>query len=333
MTALGLKRFLPGYAARWRRGFGLLLEHVHRLVPEMRFGDDDTVPWLEREGLRFFGFANTPKETEQLALLQRFMPREMPAGHYRLVKDYVTRFLYPHMRPDVTPEGIHSGNWGGFHGQHKETLADYAPCDADGHGAGLLPKAFAFRPDDVVIDGGCFIGMGDIHVAGLVPGGHVYALEADAACHALLERNLSFNAVANVTGFHRAVWNTDTVIDLESGSAQANSLVSEVVAGQEKRPVRTISIDQLVAERDVRKVDMISLTLNGAEVEALEGAAETLRRFRPRVRLPGWYTRQGVAIKDLAVKALASAGYRAWATPRGNVLALHAGQCREGTGR
>jgi len=316
--ALRLKALIPGYRNRWQRHYALLLDHFRKLAPQLRLGEEEGTPWLETAGLRFYGFWPGDKERQQLFLLGNSLPPAIPPEYYRLAKDYVTRFLYPHMRPDLSPIGITPANWGGFHGQHKESLADYSGADA-----AFLRRQFTPQPDEVIIDGGCFVGMGDIHMSRLLPDGHIYAVEADAACHALLRRNLEQNRIANVTPFHRAMWKEDTFLDLESDHAQANTLVSEVHVGRERVRVRTIGIDQLVEEQSISRVDMISMTLNGAEVESLEGARETLRRFRPRVKLPGWYLRNGVPIWKISGEYLEGMGYRVFTTPRGNVLAVH----------
>ena len=320
---LRLKALIPGYCGRWRRQYALMLDHFRKLAPQLTLGRDGETPWLEAAGLRFYGFWPGDKERHQLFLLGDALPPAIPPEYYRLAKDYVTRFLYPHMRPDLSPQGITPANWGGFHGQHKESLADYRGADAT-----FLGRCFTPHPDEVIIDGGCFVGMGDIHMSRLLPDGHIFAVEADAACHALLRRNLVHNRIANVTPFHRAMWKEDTFLDLESDHAQANTLVSEVHVGKERVRVRTISIDQLVEEEGLARVDMISMTLNGAEVESLAGARETLRRFRPRVKLPGWYLRNGVPIWKISGNFLEEIGYSVFTTPRGNVLAVHPSQAK-----
>ena len=56
--------------------------------------------------------------------------------------------------------------------------------------------------------------------------------------------------------------------------------------------VGTVTIDELVRIHSLAKVDYVSLTLNGAEVEAIDGMKETLTTHCPRIRLAGWYVRE-----------------------------------------
>ena len=152
----------------------------------------------------------------------------------------------------------------------------------------------------------------------------MYAVEADRACHALLSRNMAHNGISNVTTLHRAVWDSETELDLQSDFAQANSLVAEVHKGATVERVKTITIDGIVEKYGLNKLDMLSLTLNGAEVEAIKGAERTLKDLRPRIRLAGWYTRGGQKISAITKGQLEALGYQVFIGPRGNTMALPA---------
>jgi Methyltransferase FkbM domain len=47
----------------------------------------------------------------------------------------------------------------------------------------------------------------------------------------------------------------------------------------------TLSIDDLVRRQGLSRVDFIKMDIEGAELSALQGAAETLRAFRPKLAL------------------------------------------------
>jgi FkbM family methyltransferase len=49
--------------------------------------------------------------------------------------------------------------------------------------------------------------------------------------------------------------------------------------------VSTIAIDDLVRNRQLSRVDMIKMDIEGAELEALKGAEITLKRFRPKLAI------------------------------------------------
>lgn len=315
-----LKMLVPGYRARWRYRYAALLAAVREHAPRLDYGKDAETPWIRvrDNGPQFFGFWTEQANAEVYDLLQSYLPPELPRTHFRLMKDYLTRYVYPHMRPDLKPEGFAAEQLFGFHGQHKDAIDDLE----DAAGRRELAAAFRPKPDDIIVDCGAFLGFGEIRLAPELPRGHMYAIEADRDCYELLVRNLAANQILNVTALHRGVWREAGEITLETGYAQANTLVREVYRGDSSTKVRTITVDQLVEQFGLTKVDMVSLTLNGAEVEALKGARHTLTDLRPRIRLAGWYSRQNRPIWEWTKTDLESYGYRVFVGSRGNVMAL-----------
>ncbi len=315
-----LKALVPGYRAKWRRRYAALLVALREHAPRLEYGQDGDTPWIKIKdsGVQLFGFWAEPDNRDVYDLLRADLPGELPREHFRLVKDYLTRYVYPHMRPDLKPAGYSPEQLFGFHGQHKDAIADIADTAARAE----LVRAFHPKLDDIIIDGGAFLGFGEVRLAQELPQGHIYAVEADNDCYDLLVRNLACNKIGNVTALHRAVWKEAGELDLETGFAQANTLVREVYQGETTARVRTIAIDQVVEQFGLVKVDMLSLTLNGAEVEALKGAREALTKLRPRIRLAGWYAREGHPIWRWTKADLESYGYRVFVGPRGNVMAL-----------
>ena len=135
-------------------------------------------------------------------MLEHELPTSLPKTHFRLVKDYINRYVYPHMRPDLKPAGYAAERLWGFHAQHKDAIEDYPDASA----RDLLREAFRPSAGEVIIDGGAFLGFGEIRLAPDIRGGRIIAIEANPDCHALLVRNLTHNRVDGVTALHAAVW-------------------------------------------------------------------------------------------------------------------------------
>ena len=47
----------------------------------------------------------------------------------------------------------------------------------------------------------------------------------------------------------------------------------------------TITLDEFVRERKLPRVDFLKMDIEGAELQALKGAAETIRTFRPKLAI------------------------------------------------
>ncbi len=328
---LWLKCLVPGYRARWYRRADLFLRDIAVVADRFMFGWDGDVPIaVAPDGPRFAGFRTPRGDAEIHALLKPRLPGSVDLDHFRLARDIITRYLYPHLRPDLAPdEGIRpSGDAGimtGYHGQQKDT-ALHIP---DPSMRARFVAAFEPKPDDVILNCGAFIGIGDVAVAPLLTHGRIVSLEADARCFAMLQRNLSANGVSNVTACHGAIWDRDgQVMDFATGEAQANTLVHDLHDAGGRAVVETKTIDGLASAYDLGRVSMISLTVNGAEIEALKGAERTLREDRPRIRLAGWYERDGRPIAEHCRTLLEAVGYEVYIGPGLGVLAIPGEQDR-----
>jgi FkbM family methyltransferase len=131
------------------------------------------------------------------------------------------------------------------------------------------------RQPRTIIDGGAYTGLSAIYFTMRYPGVRVIAVEASQRNFELLVRNTS--AFPNIEPIHAALWPkpgsvvlTDPGTGLwglqvrESGeprSAAANA------AGQAADSVRAITIDEIIREHDLGKVDLLKVDIEGAEKE------------------------------------------------------------------
>jgi FkbM family methyltransferase len=136
------------------------------------------------------------------------------------------------------------------------------------------------RPGDMVVDAGACYGDTALEFAHRVgPGGHVYTFEVLPANQDLTEANLRQNAeLGNVTLLRCALGSED-----HNGTWPDGEPLNPGYRVQGSEPMR--SLDALVADGTVPRVDFIKMDIEGAELDALKGAAETIRRFRPRLAI------------------------------------------------
>ena len=99
----------------------------------------------------------------------------------------------------------------------------------------------------------------------------------DQMCRSIRTRGFSGAVPVN-----RALWCESAELHFceDVTTSHANHLAAdgEIV-------VRATSLDQYVRENGVERVDLIKLDIEGAELEALRGARETLRRDKPRLQI------------------------------------------------
>lgn len=142
------------------------------------------------------------------------------------------------------------------------------------HGAHLV------HPGDVVFDLGANQGVYTCAFASAVGGrGRVVALEPIPHQAARVRANVALNGFENCTVVEKAISDRAGAASLHMGFGDtAASLIDD---GQSSIEVKTTTVDLLVDELGLQRVDFIKLDVEGAEMMALRGAERTLRRFGP----------------------------------------------------
>ncbi len=84
------------------------------------------------------------------------------------------------------------------------------------------------------------------------------------------------------------VWDRDGKLDLALGEDASRSSLTGMASGPAVS-VPVITIDHLVEEQGLKSVGFIKMDIEGAEPQALTGAAGTLRKFRPALAIAAYH--------------------------------------------
>ncbi|HEY8602986.1 FkbM family methyltransferase [Tsuneonella suprasediminis] len=134
-------------------------------------------------------------------------------------------------------------------------------------------------PEMVVVEIGANIGSLTVGLAQLANQGRVYAFEPQRIVFQTLCANITLNNLSNVFAYQYAV-------GAESGTIKVPDLdpyIENNFGGIELGPevhgnsVPLTTIDQM----NFQQLDFLKMDIEGMECEALKGATETIRRFRP----------------------------------------------------
>jgi len=143
------------------------------------------------------------------------------------------------------------------------------------------------RTGDIVLD--CGASDGDFSRQALNAGARlVVAIEISPASVECLRRNLAPEiAAGRAIVYPKGVWDkNDTLpLNVDDQNFAANSVVFHAPGAHPTFQAQLTTIDQIVKELALSRVDFIKMDIEGAEVNALHGARQTLLRFRPRLAI------------------------------------------------
>jgi len=138
----------------------------------------------------------------------------------------------------------------------------------------------AQRSDPRILDCGSNIGLSILYFKSRYPAARIEAFEPDPSIVPYLKENLAMNAIDGVVVHEAAVGGSEGVLTFYSdgkyGSALASVAVDATRESWTRYDVPCVRLRDLLDE----PVDLIKMNIEGAEYEAIAGAADRLRQTR-----------------------------------------------------
>ena len=135
---------------------------------------------------------------------------------------------------------------------------------------------------DIAIDGGGCWGDTALYLAHKIgPAGKVYCFEFSPDNLPPLEKNLSANPTlqSRIQIQRNALWSKSD----ESLSFNPAGPGTRVGNAGGSFTVKTLNIDDLVSREKLSQVNFIKMDIEGAELDSLKGAEQTIRKYKPRL--------------------------------------------------
>lgn len=233
----------------------------------------------------------------------------LASGHtfYSYITHGSLRRQYPYVA-DTLPEAITEDTFLAAIDAAQRYVTDYA----------WPPKGLVRSGEDInIIEAGAYLGHKTVRFAEELagPNGKVLAIEMVPDNCRILEKNILENGLDHIVDVLQVgISNTTGTHPIYSKGRQRNSLVplSSLSDGQEST-VNVDTLNNIIDGWNVRPVDLLFLTVNGAELKALEGFNPTNRDVRA-VFVESLYSVDGQANAPLCAKLLDSAGYSTFDT-------------------
>jgi FkbM family methyltransferase len=188
----------------------------------------------------------------------------------------------------------------------------------------IRPGYLELPMDAVVVDVGANIGDFAVQMAVLCPRGHVYAVEPVSNNIEMIALNKMLNGLANLHILHLALGSGEGEIEINLSGGQSSAFFKG--GGRKTEKVRLTSLECLMREQGIERIDLLKLDCEGAEWDILPCSTNLFPKIRQICM--EFHLARGWTPEKLAAW-LCSAGYRVnhtggrwngllWATQRHN---------------
>ena len=139
----------------------------------------------------------------------------------------------------------------------------------------MVPEA-----EEVFVDGGCFDCGTTKNFVKWCQGNYrkIYAFEPDEANYRKCQLISEKEELAHIQVINKGLWNCETQLSFDGSAGQGSKIGSESGADT----VWTAAIDDVVGKE---KVTFIKMDVEGAELKALQGAEQTIRKYHPKLAI------------------------------------------------
>jgi FkbM family methyltransferase len=133
---------------------------------------------------------------------------------------------------------------------------------------------------DFVVDGGAF--KGETSFWFLSKGARrIYAFEGDAQNFEVLLKNIKLNKVEDkIIPVNKLLLDKNGISKIKMTGTGSSSILSE-----EGTEIECITLDSFVTQNNIERIDFIKLDVEGAEINVLKGAIETIKKFKPKMAI------------------------------------------------
>jgi FkbM family methyltransferase len=134
-----------------------------------------------------------------------------------------------------------------------------------------------------IVDIGAAIGEFSLFTAAHDPSARIYAYEPFPESVAIFRENIAANGIRNITLIPKAVWKSDTTLQLDLSLLEPLQITSNETGGNKTRhdKVQAISLQEVLRSNQLKSVDLLKLDCEGAEFDILLGSEpEIVKKFK-----------------------------------------------------
>lgn len=151
---------------------------------------------------------------------------------------------------------------------------------------------------DIVLDCGANFGVATLLFAKKAgQSGKVIAIEPETQNYLILQKVVELNKdkIATIIPLKIAVFRENTTLDLYIANKPGDHTISPYYLerkdkfSDKKETVKALKIDTIVKDLGLERVDFIKMDIEGAEIDALIGAKQTIKTYKPKLAICSYH--------------------------------------------
>lgn len=157
-------------------------------------------------------------------------------------------------------------------------------------------KMISLREDEIFVDAGVLDGSTSIQFAQLCNQKYekIYLFEAERAFEENIRKNISF--LPNTELHMKGLWNENNVLSFNSTGNGDGRFASDGMNTME-----VVTLDDVLQGK---KITFLKMDIEGAELEALEGAKATIQQYKPKLAICIYHKPDDILTIPLYIKKL-----------------------------
>ena len=124
----------------------------------------------------------------------------------------------------------------------------------------------------------------------------IHAFEPDVASYELCKDMLKSMPDASIKLYHAGLWSEDTTLYFEETGNAASRISKE----KTQTSIKAVALDSCISD----PVTFIKMDIEGAELEALKGSREIIKKYRPRLAISAYHKKEDLLELPSYIKEL-----------------------------